>query len=306
MNKRVVFILAVILLLIILGFFVVSQNVGNRFHRPIPISASATTITQTPTITLTQAPIITTTSSPTITHTPLPTLTADEREDYFIGLIQNIGKCILPCWWGMTPGKTSWQEVENFVSGLGFGEFPLADEDYVDIPADIEKQQLYQSFHIRRKSDLVSNILFDAYGTYSPASMLSVWSSYSPKAILSTYGEPSRIMLHAAYGNQAVYNLLLFYDQKGILIVYGGMALLAGDNIHICPNFQTQEGIDFIRFFLQEPISQEPLENMYEAYTTLMPTPQKLEDATGLSILDFVELANSESFCFDTPFSMWH
>ena len=46
------------------------------------------------------------------TLTPLPTLEADAL-DAFLLSIQTDAECRLPCWWGIRPGATTWQEANQ-------------------------------------------------------------------------------------------------------------------------------------------------------------------------------------------------
>jgi hypothetical protein len=80
--------------------------------------------TEIPTLTTTQSPIpttalpistITLTSEPTLTWTPLPTLSPGEADVLVMDLLENNAGCQLPCWWGIWPGETTWDEAKYYL-----------------------------------------------------------------------------------------------------------------------------------------------------------------------------------------------
>src|SRR5688572_13990138 len=50
--------------------------------------------------------------SETITE---PTMTTDEAKRLVRDLLENNAGCKLPCWWGITPGKTTWSEARQIL-----------------------------------------------------------------------------------------------------------------------------------------------------------------------------------------------
>jgi hypothetical protein len=295
MKKNVLNIKVIKVLVIALVLGLSSCGVGNSYLTPtLPIATTSQKIDgQVPTIspTMPNAPVV----------SPIPTKTGDQRVEYLLGLIQNPGNCRFPCWWGMTPGITSWREAEDFISALGLGEFDLESQNNVDFRVDLDKLQLYQRLRIERQANLISRIAFVVDGTSKPENLKSVWNSYALAKMLALYGKPSRVMLYTHFGNRAVYSLLLFYDQGSFLLEYGGLATMNNGIVRICPMFRDQEDIFEIRFFLQDQASTEPLENMFEGYKGMGPFMQSLDTSTGLSIDQLMVLAKGESFCFDAP-----
>jgi hypothetical protein len=82
--------------------------------KPLPTP----TATSTPSWTATPFP------SPSWTHistslptlTPLPTFSSyAENNDAFNQLLETNGGCQLPCWWGITPGVTTWSVTQQFI-----------------------------------------------------------------------------------------------------------------------------------------------------------------------------------------------
>ncbi len=89
----------------------------------------------------TQTPIVT--PLPTRTSTPSPTLSPSEVQAYILDLLQKNAGCRLPCWWGIVPGQTAWQEAESFLAPLSseIGEFSLGEQVrytvYIEVPEEV-------------------------------------------------------------------------------------------------------------------------------------------------------------------------
>jgi hypothetical protein len=72
--------------------------------------------TATPTFTLTPSP--TYTPIPSATPTLIPTLSVKDAQIKLLGLLATNGGCRLPCLWGITPGKSNYQEAQNVLKPL--------------------------------------------------------------------------------------------------------------------------------------------------------------------------------------------
>jgi len=89
-------------------------GVETQTSTPLPASA-----TPTPSLTPTLTPTPTSTSTPTPTATPtltpLPTLPLQDAKNLVQELFETNRGCLLPCWWGITPGQTTWGEARQFL-----------------------------------------------------------------------------------------------------------------------------------------------------------------------------------------------
>ena len=100
----------------------ISQTLANT---PVPISTRTLQYATTPGSTQ-HPPLLKTpenTSSPTDfpppTWTPLPTMDFLARNTEIVRLMSTNNDCRLPCWWGIMPGVTSWQEAQQFFETFG-------------------------------------------------------------------------------------------------------------------------------------------------------------------------------------------
>jgi len=72
--------------------------------------------TETPAVsqpTLTPAPV------PTTTPTPLPTLGPEDREKLLAELLRTNGNCSKPCFWGISPDTSAFDDSVAFLKSLG-------------------------------------------------------------------------------------------------------------------------------------------------------------------------------------------
>jgi len=96
-----------------------------------PSEISTATQPPVPTLMPTVLPIETVTSIPTVptlepqksTATQVnistqPTLEPQDAANILFNLLQNNEGCLLPCWWGATPGQTKWSEVNTLMKRL--------------------------------------------------------------------------------------------------------------------------------------------------------------------------------------------
>lgn len=287
---------------------------------PLPVTTtsmpSPVPPTRTPLLTPTpQPPTPTVAPSPTIA----PTLTADQEQALVLELLQTNAGCRLPCWWGFTPGQTTWPTAYAFFASVG------------KMPAESRGPKMLNytvTFHIPqhdvqvRQIYIVSGNLIEAieveirtvrnYETvYGDERFAEDLQRYLLPQLLTTYGQPTEVLLRTfrsvPEGSFIPFNLLLFYPQQGILVRYYGPTERKGEHIRICPqrteialrlwlpNKQIMTFEDIARL----GILRLPLEEVSDF--------RSLEEATGMNLETFYETFKSPNnqLCLETPASMW-
>ena len=187
-----------------------------------PTAGHTSTKTQTLVPTSTSKP----TPTPTISITPTPTGLPDEIiHTWILEKMQNRDDCLFPCWWGITPGKTTWEEanalispyateidimVENehrFVAGAFFDWWP---------PEALEKARIYIGFEVR--DGVVSVVVIDGIDTVA---------DYSMPGFLAKYGEPGGIWINAYSPMDPIDNasprdiaIHIYYPLQGLFLLY--------------------------------------------------------------------------------------
>ncbi len=204
---------------------------------PIPTNTSSPTVmlspSHTPTSTITRTPW------PTIpiTFTPLPTIPPDEALKIILAIYENNGGCELPCWWGITPGETSWQEVhERFSPLLRIGgPFLQRGAHYsflLDVPNNVDPSGYgFFSANLYFEGDIIQEIIVRAL-------LVTPYFDDSMSGLLAKFGKPAEIWL--AVDLETVdfipsYWLVLFYPQHGITVSMLSSAEKTDNAISLCP-----------------------------------------------------------------------
>ncbi len=229
--------------------------------------------------------------APTLTPNPTPplhpTLTVDEMHAYVKEMLTTNGGCELPCWWGVTPGKSSWQDANSQFPCLHFQfRFPEELGDY-DIHLTLTK-----------KGSLVQSIGARGYCfPYDCDRFVQDWARYSLDQVLSRYGVPSRVRIALALpiepGGPIYYLLYVFYDNLGIGIRYMGPAVVQGELLRTCFSFED------ITLWLQSPESSTPLEHAIGPDEWSFAVP--LDKATGMRVEEFYEAFRQPGACLEAP-----
>jgi hypothetical protein len=249
---------------------------------------------------------------------PEPTLTADESKMLVRDLLENNAACRLPCWWGVTPGKTSWQESETLLLHLGatikqFQSESGGNRYGVRLPG---LPELILGFYDNGIPDSKVDRIFvsgNKGGGQDQREFEIFWESYSPKEVMSKYGVPSRILLDtlSTLGNTDIgkhgYTLWIFYDSLGFMIRYGG-SIADEETFRFCFNLnQGANDIHHIELTLQYKDYAFPLELDDSILGSASARGLHLQDVTGISIEKIHQLFTQveKPYCLETPHDIW-
>jgi hypothetical protein len=209
-------------------------------------------------------------------------------------LTEQVGECRLPCWWGITPGVTTWDIALKTLEQIKekYSEITIKD-GYIEMkPPEGGYVEMYRGDDRNiRKIDITTGPL-DGFQYYD---------------LLTEYGEPSDVYLFAYQHFQGDYppaTVILYYAGEGILAEYELTAKLdeIRNTITICPIPERQKiqlkrkgttlSFDEIRNFVMG-ISDFPM--------------LKIEDSTSMTKHDFYLLYKdkNQTKCFETPLSLW-
>ncbi len=273
---------------------------------PTPAILATELLTVTLTSTSTSLPILffteepPTTSTPTIT--PLPTLSVEDEGDLLSSLMADNGGCMLPCWWGITPGQTTVQEgrdhfasqgIDNWVvtfdgkeASLGLG-YPRIDNSNraIDVLLRLElNNNLIQLINIGGGY---------GYGDFRNK-FIQDWQQYGVSEILMRLGPPTHVRF-LPIGNSPYHLLGIAYEHLGVEIYYTILPKTMEDGSKsICSNF---EQIDFINLVLYPPEQSETIRG-------IMPNLETYEQeswpvTTGLDLDAFYDLFKEPMACIE-------
>ncbi len=256
-------------------------------------------------------------TTPAPRSTPAPTLTDDEEQTLVLDLLKENGGCRLPCWWGFTPGKTSWQIAESFFVSQGkkIGKYRDSQTTdytiYFHIP--LHGSQINQDYYTVN-GDTIDVITIRAVPpirndklVYGDAQFTNDWRPYTLPRMLADYGQPQQIFLRTFSDTPTgwlPFNLLLFYPEQGIFVSYYGPAEKSEETLRACLD-QTD-----IRLWLWSPehtMSLERLVNMGSSPIGDLSGFRSLEEATGMSVEQFYQsfVQPNHKTCLETPADMW-
>ena len=240
--------------------------------------------------------------------TPVPTMTADEEYIFFLEMLQNNGGCQLSCWWGFTPGETSWQATRDFFTSLGKETWGGGDiQNYTVGFNMLGHYESYQSY-IGDEDGILEMIGIgaspavgeDGSFTYDHPQFAEDWKAYMLPQMLEVYGPPSQVFLGTGSGAPwSPFDLLLFYSEKGFLMQYSGEAEeREGETWLVCPHLVE------LTLYLWSPKRSMSLEDI-PGLTVW--GPHSLEEATGMSIEQFYEtfVQPDNETCLEVPADLW-
>ena len=197
-----------------LAVFGCSENNENR--PSITPSRTASTVMTTPS----RTPPPASTATPMITPTliPAPTLPPDEAQALVLDLLYN-PPCDLPCWWGIMPGETTWEEADRLLSSIGYppggGFIPGQDTFPVDyffkVPDEVNEFRGSINVTLGVMDGIVKEIQI----------MPGKVTNYSLSRNLAMHGPPDEIWVDRdseGPSNYVTFSYYLFYRNLGIII----------------------------------------------------------------------------------------
>jgi hypothetical protein len=165
------------------------------------------------------------TPSPTITLTPFDTLEPAQVTETLQPLIKEPMNCAVPCFWGIIPGKTSFDEAKTFFSQLGFTPFeginPNSGVYFYTISYDSNSgHDSAVTLHI--KDNLVEDIKVTPDISVPKAGGPREWIAYSPETLIRRFGSPSRVDFAVGLGPNIGIDMIMYFDTSGLIVYYSG------------------------------------------------------------------------------------
>jgi hypothetical protein len=261
-------------------------------------------ITSIMTLSSTKIPSFTPAMTPTPSQTPMPspvaTLSLEEGRALVLDLLANNGGCRLPCFWGITPGVTTWEEAKAFF--LQFDQEiwfnpPFAE---VDIPGEVgfygDLNQVWIRFTLSGNQiiSMVVHGLSDA--------------PYSLQEFLTVYGEPEEVWIKtfSKHEGPIPFGIVLLYPQSGYAAVYGREAKYISDTVlRACLG-------DKAALYLWNPVDSkvttlEEFGNLFDWFIDKSEPNLPLLVATGMDLDTFYQTYKDAAGvpCLETPAGLW-
>lgn len=315
-------ILCLVLMFLLLGESCAIKN--NISATPSHIGTSELNSGVTPRRTPTITPIFTATQL--LSSTAIPTLPVEDARLKLLNFLASNGNCYLPCLWGITPGKSTFQEAQSILEPLtsisGFTAFESSvgaiDPNYAEGDLGIYTNIRFRadpnnnivgsiSFHAQALQEISQGNYEELFGDPLYDRLLE---TYSLPRILTIYGPPADILIRTNSElppqNWGPFEILLSYPERGILVHYTIPMNPVGPNIVGCPEKSRLElklmasgNINSTDKLLELLSAPAKVEEVFPGY-------QPIEEVTSLSLELFVKkYSQPTDNCIETPANYW-
>jgi hypothetical protein len=267
-------------------------------------------LTKTPTVVVTPKPVITPTSSfvvmPSQTWTPLPTLSHDDGMQMLTAWFEGTDYCRLPCWAGITPGETNWEESWHLLQPL---QRTVKLESGTNVDCDYGKCSFISWSRAPIERGILSSIYpeniidYIMLETIEPDHLIAL----SLRNILSIYGKPAILLFSTDpdQPGQKHLELILVYPERQFLIRYSRYAEISGENIESCGQDSV---IKLVILDNQEQLaSVDVIAKSIETKEFYVDVWHKsVEESTGMTIDAFYDTFSKDNApCIVTPIMLW-
>ncbi len=204
-------------------------------------------------------------------------------------LLQAPMNCEVPCFWGIIPGKTSFDEARIFFSQLGFTpfegtvrSFPSSGMYFYTIEYDTG------SGHPSRVTlyiinNMVEGIIVNPDIPEPLEGSPRQWIAYSPETLITRYGSPSRVEFTIDWQQSITINMIMYIDASDLIVSYFGIDM---NPWLFCPLTDTFYAV---RLWMGQTPPYTPLSERVP-----------LEEATSLTMDQFTQLmlGSPDQACF--------
>jgi hypothetical protein len=272
------------------------------------ISKTAISIqTPSPTSQPTLTPFSTGTATPT--PTPWATLPPDEAANKVLSLLADNQNpdCLLPCWWGATPGQTQWWDIQPYLQSFALQIYTYPQDSLnviaFPVPSHISSLEELHIGYSYNQSDIIISISVPSLNI----------EGYDAKTMVTLYGIPDEVWvrtLDAPYLGTLPFELIVVYQKQGFSLYYSVDASLNDDIVTACfePGFIEIRNPDLFpaspRIYIWEGGNPKSIDEIVrEPDAVFFP----LEEKTDLTSETLYEKFTSsrESPCIDTPSELW-
>jgi hypothetical protein len=262
-------------------------------------TASQTLTSTEAILALTTSPRVSPSQTPFSTWTSLPTLSDSQAEAQWLKWLKGTTDCLLPCWGGITPGKTSWQETKQILGSV-LNILDTNEEDTCTFgPCKVimwkSRSGVDPSGVAISQNNAIDEIILQGYPP-SPIMRLD--------NILKQYGPPEKIFI---FTNPVftTMDITLAYPNHGFIVMYIWNQTTSHENIVSC----IQEGRVYLSVNqVAETWSDSYIKNKVYGNGDMSEVDfRTLESVTNMTIEQFYEQFRDidGSECIVAPFPVW-
>lgn len=269
--------------------------------RPTSTQTATVILSSTPTITPTSTSTNTPTSTFTLTPswTPQNTLEPTQALELAESLLETNNGCLLPCWWGFTPGKTKWSEAQQFLETFASVHVYENQGEVVGAEVNLWVSKRLAGAGLAHFYDVENGVI----------QSMEVGPGFSPlyqfHPFIRQYGKPGEIWIDT-FQNEDPWGVpfwvYLFYPERGILVGYGADAEILDDRVRGClGNSQ-----DYPKLGLWNPQFEMGFDEAYKLFRLDPDTvAYPIEQVSDMDVDNFYQAALDSEVCIETPAQLW-
>jgi len=237
---------------------------------------------------------------------PLPTQGLLGNLSFTLQLLKTNGGCYLPCWWGMVPGVTKWENAEPFLKSFT----PKIEKHY----QGTRKYPSGESYVLRAYDIYINmgNSGRDIFGIESSNNVISgfeLWSpitdvNYNLNKLLKRQGIPTKIIIKAkshSLEGWAPFDLLLYYQDQHFYATYSSNSYQKENEVVACLN----HALIYINVY-QPWVTYAYQELIDQARWSDSPGVLPVEKALAMTPAEFYNVyKDAEPICIKTPTDLW-
>ena len=269
----------------------------------VPPTQTVTAIPSTPLPVFTSTPF----------YTPLPTFSSTQAVENLRIWLQGVFDCLLPCWGGITPGKTTWPEARQILEQMSeFATVNISENINCDfgvcngIGWSLYPETVAEgSFFTKLPENIVNvvNINIQNEGTEK----INFLRNIQMQDVFLWYGPPPMLFFNVETNLAEIrfMEIVLVYPERQFVIKYIKATELNGDRVENCGR---DDRIELIILDNKEQLlSMDAINNAGETRHLHLDARYKtLGEATGLSMNSFYEAVSTvNNFCISTPLNIW-
>ncbi len=283
-----------------------------------PASVDTSTVMPTKTFTPTQRPTMTATP-PTPTITLIPTLTDDKRRAYIIDLFLHNGGCQYPCFWGLTPGKSTWEDARRLAIPLGDIPYTIEPGHKYELNLQDWQDGLNLGAILSIENDVIQSITSEQVLFVNSPHFIEMAKKQTSYSILEEYGPPDRVIV-GLIGLQSEENpphvnssLSFYYDTKGFTVLFWPLDNVTKEDLYfkICPNVNSlppplKDSIN-MQIGIVQVHDRKSLDKINRDLLSRDDPEYPIETISDIGVIDFYKMVMSQkqSACFTTSISKW-
>lgn len=236
------------------------------------------------------------------TLTLISTLPPEEKVIEVERLQETNGDCQWPCWWGITPGITTWTEASNFLQTLSIGNTSVTKMPYIVYLTAFPRQdarKLFVDFYVERQDNVIDVIFLS--------------QNLSLNDFLRLQGKPDEIRISSdgIVPGPSDFRIVFFYPEKGIMAAYFGYSDLISrggvEYIKMCvPDFNSSGPLWLWNPDSKKRFDELPLEHLIGGHPTSLKL-KRIGEYTNVDERSFFNsvLKDPENTCLETRADIW-